>query len=90
MESGLIELVDRLLARLEQKGNVDLIEDFSSAIPVEIIGNLLGIPHNEREPLRGWSLAILGALEPVLTDEQTKAGNDARARFPGLSENPDR
>ncbi|ARQ01117.1 cytochrome P450 [Pseudorhodoplanes sinuspersici] len=81
MEVGLIELVDRLLARLEQKRNVDLIEDFASAIPVEIIGNLLGVPHNEREPLRGWSLAILGALEPVLTDAQTKAGNDAVRDF---------
>ena len=81
MEVGLIELVERLLTRLEQKGKVDLIEDFASAIPVEIIGNLLGVPHNEREPLRGWSLAILGALEPVLTDAQTKAGNDAVRDF---------
>ena len=81
MENGLIELVDRLLGQLERKGRVDLIEDFASAIPVEIIGNLLGVPHDEREPLRGWSLAILGALEPVLTDEQTRAGNDAVRDF---------
>lgn len=81
MEAGLVELVDRLLAQLERKGRVDLIEDFASAIPVEIIGNLLGVPHDEREPLRGWSLAILGALEPVLTDAQTKAGNDAVRDF---------
>jgi cytochrome P450 len=85
MEAGLIELVDRLLAELERKGQrtgrVDLIEDFASAIPVEIIGNLLGVPHEERGPLRGWSLAILGALEPVLTDAQIKAGNDAVREF---------
>jgi len=81
MEPGLIELVDRLLGQLERKGKVDLIEDFASAIPVEIIGNLLGVPHEERGPLRGWSLAILGALEPVLTDAQTKAGNDAVREF---------
>jgi cytochrome P450 len=81
MEAGLVELVDRLLAQLERKGKVDLIEDFASTIPVEIIGNLLGIPHAEREPLRGWSLAILGALEPVLTAEQTRAGNDAVRDF---------
>ena len=77
MEGGLIELVDRLLTHMERKGRVDLIEDFASAIPVEIIGNLLGIPHDERGPLRGWSLAILGALEPVLTEAETKHGNDA-------------
>ncbi|MGD9924768.1 MAG: cytochrome P450, partial [Pseudorhodoplanes sp.] len=37
MEVGLIELVDRLLDSLERKGQADLIEDFASAIPVEII-----------------------------------------------------
>jgi len=81
MEIGLIELVDRLLDQLERKGRVDLIEDFASAIPVEIIGNLLGVPHEERGPLRGWSLAILGALEPVLSEAQLKSGNDAVREF---------
>ncbi|HWV43137.1 cytochrome P450, partial [Pseudorhodoplanes sp.] len=85
METGLIELVDRLLDAIEKKSRegapIDLIEDFASAIPVEIIGNLLGVPHEERGPLRGWSLAILGALEPVLTDAQLKAGNDAVREF---------
>ena len=85
MEIGLVELVDRLLNQLERKGQetgqVDLIEDFASAIPIEIIGNLLGVPHDERDPLRGWSLAILGALEPVLTDAQVKSGNDAVRDF---------
>src|ERR1051325_1801496 len=47
----------------------------------EIIGNLLGVPRQDRGPLRGWSLAILGALEPVLTDEQMTRGNDAVRDF---------
>ncbi|MET0276939.1 MAG: cytochrome P450 [Pseudorhodoplanes sp.] len=81
MEGGLIELVDRLLAHLEGKGRVDLIEDFASAIPIEIIGNLLGVPHEERAPLRAWSLAILGALEPVLTEDQKRIGNEAVLEF---------
>jgi cytochrome P450 len=81
MEAGLTALVDRLLDAMEQKGSVDLIEDFAAAIPVEIIGNLLGVPHADRGPLRGWSLAILGALEPVLTAEQMKRGNDAVTDF---------
>ena len=75
MEPGLITLVDNLLDRIEQQGGGDLIEDFASAIPVEIIGNLLGVPHGERGPLRDWSLAILGALEPVITPEQQRMGD---------------
>jgi cytochrome P450 len=81
MAPGLIALVDSLLDRLEARGGGDLIEDFASAIPVEIIGNLLGVPHAEREPLRGWSLAILGALEPTLTPEQEALGHQSVIDF---------
>jgi hypothetical protein len=75
MEPGLIVLVDGLLDRLGEQGGGDLIESFASAIPVEIIGNLLGVPHAERGPLRNWSLAILGALEPVVTPAQQALGD---------------
>lgn len=75
MEPGLVQLVDKLLDGIEAKGGGDLIEDFAAAIPVEIIGNLLGVPHEERGPLRDWSLAILGALEPRLTPGQEERGN---------------
>lgn len=85
MEAGLKSLVDGLLDGLEAKARrgaaVDIIEDFASAIPIEIIGNLLGVPPEARGPLRGWSLAILGALEPRLTPEQFDAGNRAVAEF---------
>jgi cytochrome P450 len=77
MEPGLVRLVDSLLAALAEKGKVDLIEDFAAAIPIGIIGNLLGIAPDARGPLRGWSLAILSALEPVLTPERAVNGNRA-------------
>jgi cytochrome P450 len=81
MEPGVVALVDRLLEAMAAKGEADLIEDFAAAIPVEVIGNLLGVPHAERGPLRAWSLAILGALEPVLTEERAAAGNAAVTEF---------
>ncbi len=81
LEEGLITVVDRLLDRIESKGGADLIADFASAIPVDIIGNLLGIPYEEREPLRGWSLAILGALEPAPTAKMLETGNQAVREF---------
>ncbi|MFC3135460.1 cytochrome P450 [Microbaculum marinum] len=81
MEPGLIRLVDDLADRIAEKGRADLIEDFAAAIPVEIIGNLLRVPHEDRGPLRGWSLAILGALEPVLTPEQQDLGNRSVSEF---------
>ena len=85
MEPALIARVEHLLGAMEARARrgetVDLIEDFASAIPIEIIGNLLAIPHAERGPLRDWSLAILGALEPVLTAAQQAAGERAVTEF---------
>jgi cytochrome P450 len=81
MQPGLMALVDRLLDAMAARGQADLIEDFAAAIPVEVIGNLLGVPANERGPLRDWSLAILGALEPVPTQAQHDAGNAAVTDF---------
>lgn len=81
MEPGLIETVDHLLEAMAGKEQADLIGDFASSIPIQIIGNLLDVPMAERGPLRDWSLAILGALEPVLSAEQLAAGHRAVEEF---------
>lgn len=81
LEPGLIKCVDGLLDKMQGKSQVDLIEDYAMHIPIEIIGNLLGVPHDEREPLRGWSLAILGALEPKISPEVFNRGNQAVLDF---------
>lgn len=65
MQAGVETLVEGLIDRLHMLQSPDLIADFAARIPVEVIGNLLGVPHDERGPLRDWSLAILGALEPA-------------------------
>jgi cytochrome P450 len=74
-------LVDRLLDRAAERNSFDLIDDFAAAIPVQLIGDMLGVPSDERGPLRGWSLAILGALEPALGREQFERGVTAVAEF---------
>lgn len=79
---GLIEgIVERLLDVVEEKGELDLIEDFAKVLPTEIISFMLGIPPEYRQKLRGYSLAILGALDPVVPPERIKAGNEAVTEF---------
>ena len=81
IEPGLIALVDRLLERIAKQGHADLIADFAALIPVEVIGNLLGVPRADRAPLRGWSQAILGALEPAPSIAMLDSGNQAVYEF---------
>ena len=81
MEPGVAALVDQLLERMSGRAQADLIEDFAAQIPVEVIGNLLDVPREERAPLRGWSLAILSALEPAPSAEILARGNSAVRDF---------
>lgn len=81
MEPGLVRLIDGLLDRLTERDHPDLIEDFAAAIPIEVIGNLLSVPTDERGALRYWSLAILGALEPAPTGAQRALGDTAVTEF---------
>ena len=66
--------IDARLDEMADRGRFDLIADFASPLPVQLIGDMLGVPESERAPLRGWSLAILGALEPKLSPEAFDAG----------------
>ena len=81
MEPGVAALVDGLLDAVAGRSQVDLIEDFAAAVPVDVIGNLLSFPREDRGPLRGWSLAILAALEPAPTAAMLEAGNRAVTDF---------
>ncbi|MBL8351084.1 MAG: cytochrome P450 [Burkholderiaceae bacterium] len=81
MEAGVTARVDRLLDRLADLAAPDLIAHFAAEIPVEVIGNLLDVPSADRAPLRGWSLAILSALEPAPSAEVLARGHAAVTEF---------
>jgi len=81
LEPKLTALVDRLLDEAAERGHIDAIADFAAAIPVDVIGDLLSVPDADRAPLRGWSLAILGALEPSISSDALMRGEQALADF---------
>lgn len=75
------QLIEDLAARHQAGKPVDAVAHFAQNIPIEVIGNLLAIPRAEREPLRDWSLAILGALEPEISQQQFDEGESAVREF---------
>lgn len=81
MQPRIEAVVDDFIARNTDRGSMDLIEDFAFRLPVEVICDMLGVPAGERAPCRRYSLAILGALEPVPGPERLAAGNAAVSEF---------
>jgi hypothetical protein len=74
-------LVDEYLNRLEDQGQMEVVEEFSFCLPIEVVCDLLGVPRQDREFIRGWANAILTALEPTLVQKQLDDGNQAVVDF---------
>lgn len=75
------EIVNELIDRVLDRGRMDLLKDFAEPIPVAVIAELLGVPEEERHPLRPWSAKIVKLYELGYTDEQAKAANQAVVEF---------
>lgn len=79
--AALERFVGERIGELRERREFDAVEAFAAAVPVEIICTLLTVPDSERSHLRRWSLAILGALEPAISPEQARTGNEAVREF---------
>jgi cytochrome P450 len=59
------EIADELLDAVDPHGRMDLVEEFAFPLPMMVISELLGIPHDDRDRFREWSTPIVTpALEP--------------------------
>ncbi|HOP20249.1 MAG TPA: cytochrome P450 [Amphiplicatus sp.] len=81
MEPRFEEMVDRMLDAALARGGMDIVTEYAAGLPVQIIGDMLGVPTSERGPLRDWSLAILGALEPAPSKDALDWGNRSVSDF---------
>jgi cytochrome P450 len=53
-------IVTDLLDTVAASGQMDIINDLSYPLPVIVIAEMLGIPHEDRERFKHWSDAIVG------------------------------
>ena len=81
MEALIETIVDDLLDTIAEQSTIDMVADFGTILPTEIISFMLGIPKEFRQKLRGYSISILGALDPVVSNERMLSGNQAVSEF---------
>jgi cytochrome P450 len=64
------EIVDELIDAVEEKGSMDLIEEFASILPLTIILEILGIPTEDGPKLHHWTKLIANALGDSVVSQQ--------------------
>ena len=80
------EIVDELLDRAEDRHAMDLIEDFAYPIPVVVICEMLGVPVEDHERFRGWSLDLARGLDAAMLGPQSDVAQRAMTSRRALSE----
>jgi cytochrome P450 len=88
------EIADTLLDAVEDKGGMDLIDDYAFPLPITVIAELLGVPVEDRNRFREWSNAAVSGdttqeyVEKILLPHMQAFIDYLRALFEEKRENP--
>ena len=76
-------LCDDLIDRVCEQGECDFVGDLAAPLPMVVIGDMLGIPPEDRGKLLRWSDAMLGSLRG--DEESLAAAGVAFGEFDGYA-----
>ena len=74
-------LAGRLADEIAAHGSADLLTHLAAPLPIEVIGELLGVPGQDRPRLQAWSNAIVKMYEYGLPAELAGRAEQAAAEF---------
>jgi cytochrome P450 len=63
-------LVDKLLDDMAEAVDVEFLTQFALPLPMSVIGELVGVPEDDRAALQPKVRAVAKGIEPVLTDDE--------------------
>ena len=77
------QLVAGRLDALAERGDVEFMAEFALPLPMAVIGELVGVPAEDRSGLQPHVRAAAKGIEPLLTEEETAAALQAVAALGG-------
>jgi cytochrome P450 len=78
LRSRVQELANELLDQVQGQGQMDLIEDYAFPLPINVISDMLGVPHADRRQVHIWSGALANGLS---LGGATQGANEALREF---------
>jgi cytochrome P450 len=67
-ESLLRELTTHILDRALPQGEFDFVDDVAAVLPIRVLCEILGVPHDDNRQLIEWGDAMIGSTDPDLSD----------------------
>ena len=81
MKERVTEVVEKRIDELHGAGEFDLIAELAFPVPITIICDMLGVPKEDRNSFREWTVHVASTLEPLPPPEVQDAADEAVRSF---------
>jgi len=68
MRPRVVEIVDALLDEVASRGSLDVIPEFTFPLPVAVISEMLGLPAEDRDSIKAWSIQLQALVFGSVSD----------------------
>jgi cholest-4-en-3-one 26-monooxygenase len=73
LEVSIHRSTDAIIDQVIEKGEADFVTDLSAELPLQVIAELLGVPHDERHKMFEWSNRMVGNADPEYQSQASEA-----------------
>jgi cholest-4-en-3-one 26-monooxygenase len=75
IEEHMHDLTARIIDDVIERGECDFVVDVAAELPLQVIAELLGVPHSDRHKLFEWSNRMIGSEDPeyIVSAEEVQA-----------------
>lgn len=85
-ETKIREVCDEIIDQVCEQGECDFVRDIAAPLPMIMIGDMLGVPPEDRDDLLRWSDDMVSAQSGNATDEQYMKAMQAMEGYRGFCE----
>jgi cholest-4-en-3-one 26-monooxygenase len=73
LEASIHRSTDAIIDQVIERGEADFVTDLSAELPLQVIAELLGVPHDERHKMFEWSNRMVGSEDAEYQSEASEA-----------------
>ncbi len=73
LEQSIHRSTDAIIDQVIDNGEADFVTDLSAELPLQVIAELLGVPHDERHKMFEWSNRMVGNADPEYQSQASEA-----------------
>jgi cholest-4-en-3-one 26-monooxygenase len=72
LEPHIRELTSQIIDEVIEQGGCDYVVDVAAEVPLQVIAEMLGVPHEDRHKLFEWSNRMIGSEDPeyIVSEEE--------------------